>query len=70
MRRLLVRAGLVVRGNGERGQEAFGLTKRERDTLTLLADGAGQKAIAGELVHSRAEAVAVAHRVGLARPLV
>jgi two-component system nitrate/nitrite response regulator NarL len=89
LRRLLVRAEFAVRGNGERGQEAFGLTKRERDILTLLADGAGQKAIAGELVlspktvathiqrilvklgvHSRAEAVAVAHREGLARPLV
>jgi two-component system nitrate/nitrite response regulator NarL len=86
VRRLLVRSKLAARGNGELRRDAFGLTKRERDVLMLLADGAGQKAIATDLVlspktvathiqrilaklgaHSRAEAVAVAHREGLAR---
>lgn len=86
VRRLLVRSALHARGNGERPRSSFGLTERERDILMLLADGAGQKAIAAELVlspktvathiqrilaklgvHSRAEAVAVAHREGLAR---
>jgi two-component system nitrate/nitrite response regulator NarL len=86
MRRLLVRSELAARGNGERSPNSFGLTRRERDILMLLADGTGQKAIATELVlspktvathiqrilaklgaHSRAEAVAVAHREGLAR---
>lgn len=87
VRRLLVHAELAARGNGERHQDAFRLTNREREILRLLADGAGEKAIAAELVispktvathiqrilaklgvHSRAEAVAVAHREGLARP--
>ena len=88
LRRLLVRSELAARGNGEPRRDAFGLTKRERDILMLLADGAGQKAIAADLVlspktvathiqrilaklgvHSRAEAVAAAHREGLARRL-
>ena len=88
LRRLLVRSELAARGNGELRRNAFGLTKRERDILMLLADGAGQKAIAADLVlspktvathiqrilaklgaHSRAEAVAVAHREGLSRRL-
>jgi two-component system, LuxR family, response regulator FixJ len=86
LRRLLVRSELAARGNGEGSPNAFGLTKRERDILMLLADGTGQKTIAADLVlspktvathiqrilaklhvHSRAEAVAVAHREGLAR---
>jgi two-component system, NarL family, nitrate/nitrite response regulator NarL len=88
VRRLLVRSDLAARGNGEERSNSFGLTDRERDVLMLLADGAGQKTIAAELVlspktvathiqrilaklgvHSRAEAVAVAHREGLARRL-
>jgi two-component system nitrate/nitrite response regulator NarL len=88
VRRLLVRSELAGRSNGGPSPNAFGLTKRERDVLMLLADGAGQKAIAADLVlspktvathiqrilaklgvHSRAEAVAVAHREGLARRL-
>jgi DNA-binding NarL/FixJ family response regulator len=86
VRRLLVRSELATRGTGESRRNAFGLTKRERDILMLLADGAGQKAIAADLVlspktvathiqrilaklsvHSRAEAVALAHREGFAR---
>jgi two-component system response regulator FixJ len=86
LRRLLVRSELAARGNGELRRNTFGLTKRERDILMLLADGTGQKAIAADLVlspktvathiqrilaklgvHSRAEAVAAAHREGLAR---
>lgn len=89
VRRLLVRAEFAPRVNGEHRPDGFGLTNREREILTLLADGAGQKAMAAELVlspktvathiqrilvklgvHSRAEAVAVAHRQGLARPRV
>ena len=88
VRRLLIRSELAARENGEQRRNAFGLTKRERDILMLLADGAGQKTIAADLVlspktvathiqrilaklgvHSRAEAVAVAHREGLARRL-
>jgi DNA-binding NarL/FixJ family response regulator len=82
VRRLLARAA-PAQGNGGRHKD-FGLTRRERDVLTLLAHGVGQKAIAMELVlspktvathiqrilvklsvHSRAEAVALAHREGL-----
>jgi len=89
VRRLHVRSHSAARGNGEQRQNFLGLTDREREILMLLADGAGQKAIAAELVlspktvathiqrilaklgvHSRAEAVAVAHREGLARPPV
>ncbi len=81
VRRLLIRAA-PPRDNGD----SFGLTRRERDILALLADGSGQKAIAAKLVlspktvathiqriltklsvHSRAEAVALAHREGLVR---
>jgi DNA-binding NarL/FixJ family response regulator len=86
VRRSIVRSDL----NGQRGDQlrkVFGLTDRERDIVSRLADGMGQKAIAAELVispktvathiqrilaklgvHSRAEAVAVAHREGLTRP--
>jgi DNA-binding NarL/FixJ family response regulator len=86
VRRLLIRSDLATRGNGDQRRSSFGLTDREREILMLLADGAGQKAIAAELVlspktvathiqrilaklgvHSRAEAVAVAHREGVAR---
>jgi DNA-binding NarL/FixJ family response regulator len=87
VRRSIVRSGLPGRRNGDGRWSAFGLTDREREIVMLLADGLGQKAIAGQLVispktvathvqriltklgvHSRAEAVAVAHREGLARP--
>ena len=83
VRRLLVRAAPVPE-NGATQHGVFGLTRRERDILALLAAGSGQKAIAAELVlspktvathiqriltklsvHSRAQAVAVAHREGL-----
>jgi two-component system, LuxR family, response regulator FixJ len=86
VRRLLVRADSAGRSNGNNGRNSRGLTEREAEILTLLANGAGQKAIANELVlspktvathiqrilaklhvHSRAEAVAVAHREGLVR---
>ena len=86
VRRLLVRTELAARRNGDRNSNSFGLTVRERDILMMLAEGAGQKAIATELVlspktvathiqrilaklgvHSRAEAVAAAHREGFAQ---
>jgi DNA-binding NarL/FixJ family response regulator len=86
VRRLLVRADRAAWGNGEQRRNSNGLTEREHEILMLLANGAGQKAIAAELVlspktvathiqrilaklgvHSRAEAVAVAHREGYAR---
>lgn len=52
VRRLLIRSELAARENGERRENTFGLTKRERDILMLLADGAGQTTIAADLVLS------------------
>jgi DNA-binding NarL/FixJ family response regulator len=73
-------------GNGERNGNV-GLSPREREILTLLADGQSQKQIAATLVispktvathiqhllsklgvHSRAQAVAIAYRLGLVEP--
>jgi DNA-binding NarL/FixJ family response regulator len=87
VRRSIVRSNPALLRNGDDGRTGFGLTARERDILTLLADGRRQDAIAAELVispktvathiqriltkldvHSRAEAVAVAHRQGLTGP--
>jgi two-component system nitrate/nitrite response regulator NarL len=87
VRRMLVRAEFAGARNGDRRRRSFGLTGREREILSLLADGLGQERVASELVispktvathiqrilgklgvHSRAEAVALAHREGLTTP--
>jgi DNA-binding NarL/FixJ family response regulator len=50
VRRSLIRSG-SLRANGKPSAD-FGLTPREQEVLTLLADGLTQKAIADELVIS------------------
>jgi two-component system nitrate/nitrite response regulator NarL len=85
VRRSIARSDQFGRNGNGSGSRSFGLTPRERQILTFLADGLSQKAIAAEIVispttvathiqrvlaklgvHSRAEAVALAHHEGLA----